>query len=110
MEETAVKKEMLSSQISKILTTSNKSAVHEEIAIAWLDAEKANILTKIKIDVGGTLYSVGNEIHKGYENTENGRNELLENVKEPFLSAILAVWDYEKTSDKKSESLKISAE
>lgn len=49
------------------------------------------------IEVNGEQLHVG-EIHaKAYANSERGRTELADEVQEPYISAVLAVWGEEPT-------------
>ena len=66
--------------------------IKEVIAIDNLTDKSATVTTKQIITVGNIDYVVGRSGIKSYANSENGRNQLIEDVKDPFCEAILLVW------------------
>ena len=83
----------LSESIVKILKDDSADLVSSEIAIAWLDFDTACILSKTKIKIGENWQAVGSEMRQDFDNTVEGRAELEKSVQEPYLMAILSVWN-----------------
>lgn len=62
------------------------------IGLDALNENSVTVKTQRYIEENGVQLNVG-ELHaKSYVNSERGRAELLEEVEEPYLSAVLAVW------------------
>lgn len=105
MAEITNKATALSESISKILKDDSTDLVSDEIAIAWLDTATACLLTKTRMKLDETWQAVGSEIRQDFQNTIEGKAELEKAVPEPYLTAILAVWDSNsvKSSEEKIE-------
>ena len=83
----------ISDALSNILKDDSADLVSSEIAIAWLDFGTLCLLSKTKIKIGEDWQAIGSEIRQDFQNTIEGRAELEKAVPEPYLTAILAVWD-----------------
>jgi hypothetical protein len=71
--------------------------VEDSCTITWLDADTTSILTGTKIYVEDAWMNIGNTNVLDYPNTEQGRTDLEANVPDPYKSAVLTVWEAEKT-------------
>ena len=66
--------------------------IKNKISLDALNENSVTVKTQQCIEVDGKALHVG-ELHaKAYMNSERGREELAEEVSEPYLSAVLAVW------------------
>ena len=66
--------------------------IKNKISLDALNENSVTVKTQQYIEVDGKALHVG-ELHaKAYINSERGREELAEEVFEPYLSAVLAVW------------------
>lgn len=66
--------------------------IKNKISLDALNENSVTVKTQQYIEVDGKALHVG-ELHaKAYMNSERGRAELAEDVPEPYLSAVLAVW------------------
>lgn len=69
--------------------------IKNKISLDVLNENSVTVKTQQYIEVDGEALHVG-ELHaKAYMNSERGREELAEDVPEPYLSAVLAVWGKE---------------
>lgn len=69
--------------------------IKNKISMDALNENSVTVKTQQYIDIEGEELNVG-ELHaKAYMNSERDREELAEEVSEPYLSAILAVWGEE---------------
>ena len=69
--------------------------IKTRISLDVLNEYSVTVKTQQYIDIEGEELNVG-EIHaRAYANSERGRAELAEDVPEPYLSAVLAVWGEE---------------
>lgn len=69
--------------------------IKTRISLDVLNEYSVTVKTQQYIDIEGEELNVG-EIHaRAYANNERGRAELAEDVPEPYLSAVLAVWGEE---------------
>ena len=69
--------------------------IKNKISLDALNENSVTVKTQQYIEVDGKALHVG-ELHaKAYINSEGGRAELMEEVFEPYLSAVLAVWGEE---------------
>lgn len=62
------------------------------ILIERLAEDSVSILAKSYIEYQGVKYEVGDNHRKAYVNSTRGRAELANEVAEPYLSSIMAVW------------------
>ena len=66
--------------------------IKTRISLDVLNEYSVTVKTQQYIDIEGEELNVG-ELHaRAYMNSERGRAELAEEVPEPYLSAVLAVW------------------
>ena len=69
--------------------------IKNKISLDVLNENSVTVKTRQYIEVDGEALHVG-ELHaKAYMNSERGREELAEEVPEPYLSAVLSVWGEE---------------
>ncbi len=68
-----------------------------KISIDGLTLDKVSIWEQKYIKLGENEYPASLPIRTAFENSIKGREELLDKVKEPYLSAILSVWGAEPT-------------
>ncbi len=86
--------------------------IKEEIKLELLNQDSVSIVFIKYIEYEGQKLQVGEAIRTGYVNSIQGREELKEQIKEPYLTAILAVWGnkstivYTDAEDKSKTSLK----
>lgn len=66
--------------------------ITEKTAITWLDSSTATISTSKFCTGCGCNQTLGNPKTINFENTEERQELLKNNISEPFLSAVLAVW------------------
>ena len=99
-----------SSQLKTALTSEKltENKVNEERAITWLDANKACFLVKTKINVNDEWVAVGDSEIEEFKNTVESLKLLKNSVPEPFLTAVLAVWEI--PTGKKSDELEVPSD
>ncbi len=68
-----------------------------KISVDGLTLDKVSIWEQKYIKLGENEYPISLPIRTAFENSIKGREELLDKVKEPYLSAILSVWGTEPT-------------
>ena len=66
--------------------------ISTEISIEGLTTDYVGVVTRKYIDYEGTRYEVGVRHRKAYANSEAGREELFNELREPYYSAVMAVW------------------
>ncbi len=62
------------------------------ITIDNLTTETVSVKTQKVISVDGTAYPLGEPHRCAYANTDESKNQMINDVPEPYLSAILDVW------------------
>lgn len=86
--------------------------IKEEIKLELLSQDSVSVIFIKYIEYEGQKLQVGEAIRTSYVNSIQGREELNEQVKEPYRAAILAVWGnkptivYTDAEDKSKTSLK----
>ena len=71
--------------------------IKTRISLDVLNEYSVTVKTQQYMELEGEELNVG-ELHaRAYANSERGRAELAEEVPEPYLSAVLAVWGDEPT-------------
>lgn len=66
--------------------------IKTKISLDILTEKSVTVKTQRYVDLNGEFLNVG-ELHaKAYVNSERGRAELYEEVADPYLAAVLAVW------------------
>ena len=68
-----------------------------KISVDGLTLDKVSVWQQKYIKLGDNEYPISLPIRTAFENSIKGREELLDKVKEPYLSAILSVWGTEPT-------------
>jgi len=68
-----------------------------KISVDGLTLDKVSVWEQRYIKLGENEYPASLPIRTAFENSIKGREELLDKVKEPYLSAILSVWGAEPT-------------
>lgn len=69
--------------------------IKNKISLDALNENSVTVKIQQYVEINGEELNVG-ELHaKAYINSERGRAELAEDVPEPYLSAVLAVWGEE---------------
>jgi len=98
------------SQLKSALTNEKLTEIEikEERVITWLDQDKACFLVKTKININNEWLDVGNTDIQEFRNTEESLKLLRNSIPEPFLTAVLAVWEVP-TEIKKLENLEASS-
>jgi hypothetical protein len=71
--------------------------MYEEITLQDLDRDKVNVMRQKYIELEGTSYPIGDIFRRSYANSANGRKQVQEEIAEPYLSAVMAVWGEEPT-------------
>lgn len=81
------------------------SEIKEEVSIDFLDSSYVSIFKSKYVDVDGVKCQLGARDAMSFENSDGGRKLLKESIAEPFLSAILGVW--QNTQIARNQSLKL---
>ena len=71
--------------------------IKEEIALDELDIYKVSVETKQFAEINGVLYQLGEPHRSEYANSEADRVLIADELPEPYLSAVMAVWGDEPT-------------
>lgn len=71
--------------------------ITEQIALDELDIYKVSVETKKFAQVEGILYQIGQPHRRAYSNSEHDRITIAQELAEPYLSAVMAVWGDEPT-------------
>lgn len=107
----AVYKFFFGALITMIITSQcfavSPSEINENISIDFLNSSYVSIFRTKSVNIDGVKYQIGARDAMSFENSDSGRDLLLQNVSEPFLSAILNVW--KDTEKEVSESLKLQS-
>ena len=64
-----------------------------KMTVDMLTADSVSILRQEMAQINGVWTQIGEKSRCAYLNTEQGRQQLIEQVEEPYRSAVLAVWD-----------------
>ena len=64
-----------------------------KMTVDMLTADSVSILRQEMGQINGVWTQIGENSRCAYLNTEQGRQQLIEQVEEPYRSAVLAVWD-----------------
>ena len=76
---------------------------NEVVILDMLSKDSVSVLTKIVATINGTEVQVGENHRKAYVNSTEGRVELTNDLSEPYLSSVIAVWGDTPTVDESSE-------
>ena len=106
--ETVISNISRSSQLKTALTSEKltENNIKDEWAISWLNSEKACFLVQTKISVNEEVVTVGETEIKEFKNTVESLKSLKNDVPEPFLTAVLSVWENQ-TETKKLEKTEV---
>lgn len=66
--------------------------VIEKITLDMLTPESVSVKKQQYVEVNGTEYPIGDPWRRAYVNSTSGRQEVQDEVQEPYRSAIFAVW------------------
>lgn len=64
-----------------------------KMTVDMLTTDSVSILRQEMAQINGVWTQIGENSRCAYLNTEQGRQQLIEQVEEPYRSAVLAVWD-----------------
>lgn len=64
----------------------------EQISLDELDIYKVSVETKKFVEVDGILYQVGQPHRCAYSNSAIDRELILDELPEPYLTAVMSVW------------------
>lgn len=77
----------------------------EKISLDMLTPTSVSVKKQQYVEVNGTEYPIGDPWRRAYVNSSSGRQQVQEEVPEPYRSAIFAVWGNEPTvADQVGES------
>jgi len=77
--------------------------MQEIISLDELTQDSVSVGTRKYIEEDGVKYFVGNIHRRSFVNSIDGRKEINDNLNEPYLSAVMAVWGSSPTVEIKSE-------
>lgn len=69
----------------------------ERYSLDMLTPDGVSIKKQQYVEVDGVEYPIGDPWRRAYTNTHSGRQQVMEEVPEPYRSAIMAVWGEEPT-------------
>lgn len=67
----------------------------EKIALDMLTPTSVSVKKQQYVEVNGTEYPIGEPWRRAYVNNSSGRQQVMDEVQEPYRSAIFAVWGNE---------------
>ncbi len=77
--------------------------MQELISLDELNKNSVSVVTRKYIEEDGVKYFVGDIHRKAYVNSVDGRSEINNELQEPYLSAVMAVWGDSPTVEIKSD-------
>lgn len=77
--------------------------MQELISLDELTQNSVSVSTKKYIEEDRIKYFVGDVHRRAFVNSIDGRKEINDNLKEPYLSAVMTVWGSSPTVEIKSE-------
>jgi len=69
----------------------------ERFSLDMLTPDSVSIKKQQYVEVNGTEYPIGDPWRRAYVNSTSGRQQVQDEVPEPYKSAIFAVWGEEPT-------------
>lgn len=66
--------------------------MQELISLDELNQNSVSVVTRKYIEEEGVKYFVGDIHRRAYVNSEEGRQEINQELAEPYLSAVMTVW------------------
>lgn len=73
------------------------ASVIERFTLDMLTQQSVSIKRQQHVDVNGVEYPIGEPWRRAYVNSPSGRQQVMDEVTEPYRSAIFAVWGDEPT-------------
>lgn len=64
----------------------------EKISLDMLTPDSVSVKKQQHVEVNGTEYPIGDPWRRAYVNSAAGRQQVMDEVPEPYRSAIFAVW------------------
>ena len=64
----------------------------EKISLDMLTPDSVSVKKQQYVEVNGTEYPIGEPWRRAYVNSTSGRQQVQDEVPEPYRSAIFAVW------------------
>lgn len=64
----------------------------EVTILDMLSKDSVSVLKKIVADINGQEVQVGENLRRAFNNSTEGRQEITEFLKEPYLSSVMQVW------------------
>jgi len=64
----------------------------EKISLDMLTQDSVSVKRQQHVEVDGTEYPIGEPWRRAYVNSSSGRQQVMDEVPEPYRSAIFAVW------------------
>lgn len=69
----------------------------EKVTLDMLTQDSVSVKRQRYAVVDGEEYPIGQPHRKAYVNSERGRTEIQNELEEPYLSAVMAVWGKQPT-------------
>jgi hypothetical protein len=69
----------------------------ERFSLDMLTPDSVSVKKQQYVDVNGTEYPIGEPWRRAYINSPSGRQQVQDEVPDPYCSAIMAVWGEEPT-------------
>lgn len=67
-------------------------STYDVVIVDMLTETSVSILKKVIADINGIPTQIGQNWRRAYVNSPIGRNQISEELAEPYLSAVMAVW------------------
>jgi len=64
----------------------------EKISLDMLTPDSVSVKKQQYVEVNGAEYPIGDPWRRAYVNSTSGRQQVMDEVPEPYRSAIFAVW------------------
>lgn len=72
---------------------------YEEFTLTLLTEKSVSVMKRTYADIGGTKTQIGESQRKAYANSTIGRQQIIDELPEPYANAVMAVWGDEPTID-----------
>ena len=69
----------------------------EKITLDMLNEKSVSVKKQKYVTIDGQEYLVGDPWRRAYVNNEDGRQQIQNELEEPYLSAVMAVWGEQPT-------------
>lgn len=70
----------------------------EKITLDMLNEKSVSVKKQKYVIIDGQEYPVGDPWRRAYVNNEDGRQQIQDELEEPYLSAVMAVWGEQPTA------------